>query len=217
MVARIVQVLGLTRQSRVLSVGCGIADTEILLAPRVGEVVGIDLSPSAIEQARADARLAGVANFQAICGTLEESAAAQLGQFDAVIAIFFLHHLPDAALEAFPALVASLLKSPGAFYALDPSRYRLSGFIGERLFPKLMERFQSPGERQLSPQATAALFERHGFDSRFDYYDFVSTPLAGLLPGWRKTYRAARVLDELLIRFPLLRLVSSNFEIIALK
>ena len=83
------------------------------------------------------------------------------------------------------------------------------------MFPKLMARYQSPGERQLSPAETAALFGRSGFESRFEYYDFVSTPLAGLLPSWRSGYRVMRVADELLIRVPGLRRMSSNFEVIA--
>ena len=211
-VARIMKVTGIGPTSRVLSVGCGIGDTELVLAPRVGEVVGVDLSPLAIEQARADAARLGVSNFRGVCGTLEE-AAPDLGLFDAVIAVFFLHHLPDGVIEEFPAVVGSLLRPGGVFYGLDPSRHRLSGFVGELLFPKLMARYQSPGERQLSPAWTAGLFK--GFDARHEYYDFVSTPLAGLLPSWRAGYRVARVMDEALIRVPGLRRVSSNFEVIA--
>lgn len=214
-VKRILKATAIGKGSRVLSVGCGIADTELLLARHVGEVVGIDLSPAAIEQARTDAVRLGVVNFRGVCGTLEDAASGGLGQFDAVIAIFFLHHLQDAPLSAFPSLVASLLRPGGTFYALDPSRYRLSGFIGELLFPKLMARYQSPGERQLSPVETSALFDRSGFESRFDYYDFVSTPLAGLLPAWRSGYRVMRVVDEALIRVPGVRRMSSNFEVIA--
>lgn len=217
LVKRIVGVAMAGKQSRILSVGCGIADMELLLAPHVREVVGIDLSPSAIAQADSDAQRAGIQNFRGVCGTLEEAAAGGLGQFDAAIAIFFLHHLPDDALAAFPSLVASLLKPGGVFYALDPSRYRLSGFIGELLFPKLMERYQSPGERQLSPPETAVLFTKNGFDARHSCYDFVSTPLAGLFPSWRLGYRATRIVDELLIRIPGVRRVSSNFEVIAKK
>ena len=215
-VARILKVTGVGRSSRVLSVGCGIGDTELVLAPHVGEVVGIDLSPSAIEQAQADAARLGVSNFRGVCGTLE-GAAAELGLFDAVIAVFFLHHLPDGTLEAFPSLVASLLRPGGVFYALDPSRSRLSGFVGELLFPKLMARYQSPGERQLVPGETARMFAGAFVDARHEYYDFVSTPLAGLLPSWRTGYRVMRVVDELLIRVPGLRGVSSNFEVIARK
>jgi SAM-dependent methyltransferase len=213
-VGRMMRLAGIGRESRVLSAGCGIADMELVLAPYAREVVGIDLSPSAIAQAEADAGRMGVRNFRGVCGTLEQ-AADGLGKFDAVLAVFFLHHLSDEALEVFPKLIASLLKPGGVFYGLDPSRYRLSGWVGELLFPKLMARYQSPGERQLSPPETAELFGRNGFVSEFGYYDFVSTPLAGLLPSWRWGYRATRVVDEVLVRTPGLRRVSSNFEVIA--
>jgi len=79
----------------------------------------------------------------------------------------------------------------------------------------VMARYQSPGERQLRPRETTALFGARGFEARCEYYDFVSTPLAGLFPSWRDGYRATRVVDELLIRVPGLRAVSSNFEVIA--
>ena len=59
MVRRIL-VTGAGKTSRVLSLGCGIGDTELLLAPHVAEVFGIDLSPAAIRQARADAARLGI-------------------------------------------------------------------------------------------------------------------------------------------------------------
>src|SRR5579872_7018674 len=55
MVARILHLTGVGKDSRVLSLGCGIGDTELLLAPYVGEIVGVDLSPAAIRQAKFDA------------------------------------------------------------------------------------------------------------------------------------------------------------------
>src|ERR1700742_574559 len=55
MVERILKLTGAGRQSRVLSLGCGIGDTELLLAPHVAELVGVDLAPSAVRQAQADA------------------------------------------------------------------------------------------------------------------------------------------------------------------
>ena len=103
----------------------------------------------------------------------------------------------------------------GFFYGLDPSRYRLSGFIGSILIPKMMSRYQTPDERELKPSEMAALFTQAGFEAWTSYYDFTSTPLAGLAPSWRAGYRAARMLDEALIRVPLLRALSSNFEVIA--
>jgi SAM-dependent methyltransferase len=211
MVRRILRVTGAGKNSRVLSLGCGIGDTEILLAPHVGELTGLDLSPSAVRQARLDGT--GVDNLHFIEGTLES---AQIGprSFDVVIAIFFLHHLPDTVPEL-AKQIAAILKPGGIFYSLDPSRYRLSGAIGELLIPKLMARYQSPNERQLAPRTTADHLTRAGLDARFEYYDFISTPLAGLFPSWRFGYRTARSMDELLVRTPVLKRASSNFEVVA--
>jgi SAM-dependent methyltransferase len=208
MVRRLLQVSGAGKTARVLSLGCGIGDTELLLAPHVGEVVGLDLAPAAIRQAREDAAKLGISNAR-FFGTQE---AGDLGRFDLVFAIFFLHHLPDGELAVLPERVASWLRPGGVFYSLDPSRYRLSGAVGRLLIPQLMARYQTPDERELDPRATAALF-----GGRYRFYDFVSSPLAGLCPGWRAGYSAARVLDEVLIRVPLLRRLGSNFEVIARK
>ena len=209
MVGRILSVSGAGGGARVVSLGCGIGDTELLLAPRVAEVVGVDLSPAAIRQARADALRLAIGNAR-----FEEGSAAE-GRFEVVMAIFFLHHLPDAALAELPRRVRAMLAPGGVFYSLDPSRRRLSGAVGRRLVPRLMKKYQTPDERELDPQATAALFRDAGFETRVEMYDFGSSPLAGLLPGWRAGYRAARRVDDWLLRFGPVRRRGSNFEIIA--
>ncbi|MGE5569020.1 MAG: methyltransferase domain-containing protein [Rhodospirillales bacterium] len=197
--------------SRVLSLGCGIGDTELLLAPRVAEIIGVDLSPKAVEQACADAARLGQPNARFIEGT----AASVEGAFDLIIAIFFLHHLQDRDLEELPNQVWRLLKPRGIFYSLDPNARRLSGAVGRLLIPGLMKKYQTEGERELSPEATAGLFRRAGFEVRSEMYDFGSSPLAGLFPGWRFGYVCARRLDDWLLRVPVLRRIGSNFEIIA--
>lgn len=209
MAGRILRVTGAGRESRVLSLGCGIGDTELLLAPQVKEVVGVDLSPAAIRQARADAERLGIANAH-----FEEGTSAE-GPFDVAIAIFFLHHLSDEALVELPRTLATILPSGGMFYSLDPSCRRLSGAVGRRVVPRLMKRYQSPDERELDPEPAAQLFRDAGFDTRVAMYDFLSSPLAGLFPGWRAGYRAARALDEAILRIGPLRRVGSNFEVIA--
>ena len=101
-----------------------------------------------------------------------------------------------------------------AFYSLDPVRARLSGVVGrETLIPGLMKRYQTPDERELDCEAAAELFRRAGFEVRVEMYDFGSSPLAGLLPGWRTGYRAARCLDDALLRVPALWKRGSNFEL----
>ena len=210
MAGRILALTGAGARSRVLSLGCGIGDTELLLAPHVGEIVGFDLSPTAIRQARADAGRLGITNARFELGPWEGS-----GRYDAAIAIFFLHHLPDDALAALPAQLHAHLAPDTVFYSLDPSRDRLSGAVGRRLVPGLMKRYQTEDERELEPAPTAALFRGAGFDVRIEMYDFGSSPLAGLLPGWQTGYRMARWLDDRLLRFAALRRRGSNFEIVA--
>jgi SAM-dependent methyltransferase len=209
MVRRILAATGAGPRSRVLSLGCGIGDTELLLAPHVAEVVGVDLSEAAIRQARADAAAARIPNARFEQGTAAE------GCFDVAIAIFFLHHLPDADLAALPGELRRRLAPAGVFYSLDPSRRRLSGAVGRLLIPNLMKRYQTEDERELDPEPTAALFRSAGWETTVGMYDFGSSPLAGLLPGWGAGYRLARRLDNCLLRVPLLARRGSNFEVIA--
>jgi len=209
MVARILHLTGVGKDSRVLSLGCGIGDTELLLAPYVGEIVGVDLSPAAIRQARLDADRLGIRNVQFVEGTDAE------GEFDAAIAIFFLHHLSDGDLHELPRQLERRLAPGGVFYSLDPSRRRLSGAVGRVLIPWMMKRYQTPDERELDPEWTAGLFRDAGYDSRVEMYDFGSTPLAGLFPGWSWGYGFARLFDDWLLRFAPLRKRGSNFEVVA--
>ena len=209
MVRRILALTDAGRDSSVLSLGCGIGDTELLLAPHVKQVTGIDLSPSAIRQARADAAAAGIGNARFEEGTHAE------GSFDVVIAMFFLHHLPDEELAALPFQLKEQLAPGGVFYSLDPSRQRLSGVVGRLIVPNLMKRYQTEDERELDGPTTAELFRAAGFATRVEMYDFGSSPLAGLLPGWGSGYRMARWVDDQILRVPALARRGSNFEVIA--
>jgi len=213
MAARIVSLTGAGARSRVLSLGCGIGDTELLLAAHVAEVVGIDLSPAAVRQAREDAARQGIANARFFEGDAGEASAG--GRFDAVVAVFFLHHLADAALAEIPRKVQKLLAPGGVFYSLDPSRRRLSGAVGRVLFPRLMKRYQTEDERELDPEFTAGIFRAAGFEARVEMYDFGSSPLAGLAPGWQAGYRAARRMDDWLLRVGAFGRRGSNFEVVA--
>ena len=217
LVRRMLLATGVSARSRVLSIGCGIGDTELLLAPHVAHVTGVDLSRAAIEEARRAASTRNASNVQFVAGAWQTATLGDEGQdpFDAVIAIFFLHHLPASDLATFPRQLARLLRPGGVFYALDPSARRLSGFLGKLLVPKLMEKYQTEDERQLSPRATAAPFRAAGFETATRWFDFGSTPFAGLFPSWAAGYRIARAMDEALTRTPLLRELSSNFELIA--
>ena len=212
LIKRILKVTGAGSETGVLSLGCGIGDTELMLAPHVKRIMGVDLSPAGISFARKSAAEKNISNVEFHMGLVEEMEF-ERESFDLVLAIFFLHHLPDRRAAA--ARIYRLLKPGGIFYALDPSRYRLSGFIGKILIPSLMKKYQSEDEEQLRPRETWNDFRQESFEVRESYYDFVSTPLAGLFPSWRAGYLVSRAVDEVLIRTPGLRLLSSNFEVLA--
>jgi SAM-dependent methyltransferase len=216
LVKRMVRLTGASQTSRVLSLGSGTGDTELLLAPSVGSLIGIDISPRGVEHASNTARALGVTNASFLLSELDDPAL-ERESFDIIIAVFFLHHLPDRIDVELPRRIYQLLKPGGRFYALDPSRYRLSGAIGKLLFPRLMRKYQTAGEEPLSPYRTWDAFTRAGFEVYRSFYDFVSTPLAGLCPSWRSGYVVSRYVDELLTRLPVMRFLSSNFEVVARK
>jgi SAM-dependent methyltransferase len=218
LVRRIVARTKIDSRSRVLSLGCGIGDTELLLAPHAGEIVGVDLSPKAVKYAAKQAGRAGVANVRFIAGEWAgewQSALDQREKFDAVLGIFFLHHLPDEELSAMPAQLLNVVRPGGVVYALEPSRGRLSEKIGKLLFPALMRRYQTEDERALDGRQVAATFRQAGFDAAAEWFDFGSLPMAGLCPRSAGLYRTARLVDEALIRVPVLNRWSNAFELIA--
>jgi len=213
-IGRVLEATGAGPQSTILSLGSGLGDTEILLAPKVAHITGVDLSPKATLQARSDACKAGLANVDFVEGSLDHPSLTGR-KFDCVIGIFFLHHVPDEDLVPAVSRIRSWLKPGGTFYGLDPNYYRLSGAVGRIVMPRLMKKYQTPDERELRPRETVTLFRNAGLEARARIYDFTSTPLAGLFPSSPSFYRLVRAADEVLIRIPAIKQIGSNFELIA--
>lgn len=80
--------LGPNSSDRVLDLYCGTGTIGLLLAPRVAEVVGVELVPAAIEMASENSALNGIANARFVCGPVREFLA-DMGTdnpaFDAVV------------------------------------------------------------------------------------------------------------------------------------
>ena len=119
-----------------LSLGCGIGDTELLLAPHVGFASrgSIFLRRPSDRLARMP-RLAGVTNVQFL-----EASAARAGSLMPVSmpssASSFCTIFPMPELEEMARRIRGWLKPGGVFYGLDPSRYRLSGAL-ERVWSRV--------------------------------------------------------------------------------
>lgn len=96
-----------------LDIGCGTGEFSRLLAQRFEEVIAIDLSPNTIQIARQRSQNYGNINYR-VADIL--SWKLPLEQFDAIVSIATLHHLPIENL--LPNLKAAL-KSGGKLVILD--------------------------------------------------------------------------------------------------
>jgi len=105
---------------RVLSLGCGDGQFELLLSPWAQQVVGLDISPQGIEIARRQAARQGIANVEFRC--LSFSDLEWDDQFDTIICLAFLHHVPEAELPRLLKQCFKHLKPGGFFYSQDPNR-----------------------------------------------------------------------------------------------
>lgn len=209
------QCTGAGRADRVLSLGCGDGSIERHLAPHVGEVVGLDISRVAIEQARAKSEAAGLRNLSFVVsdGSLRLEA---LGRFDCVAAFAFLHHLDDAAISEILAEARKALRPGGLLYSADPSRRRMIGLFTGWVRATYV-RYHSPDERELDPLRLALLVARAGFDRpAIRYVDYFLGPLAWLAPGTpRWLARPLEAIDNLALSAPLVRRYASSFSLLA--
>jgi SAM-dependent methyltransferase len=205
---------GIGRTSRVLSLGCGDGSIERRLAPHVGEIVGIDISPVAIERARTQARQASLGNLSFLVSEPHSLPLSSAGTFDSIVAFAFLHHLSDPMIRDTFSAARAALRPGGVFYSSDPSRRRLVGLFSV-LVRATYERYHSPDERELDPETLLALAEDAGFTSpRIAYVDYFLGPLAWLAPGTPKgIVPVLAALDGLALSVPLLRRFASSFSL----
>lgn len=139
---KFIEGLNLKPGMRVLDVACGTGNTTLPAARAGADVIGMDLAPNLVEQARENARSAGInAKF-------DEGDAEALSyddaSFDAVVTMFGAMFAPR------PELVAAELKRvcrPGGFIAM--ANWTPRGFIGQMF--KTMSAHVTPPAGMPSP------------------------------------------------------------------
>ena len=174
------------RIGRVLSIGCGDGLFESLLAPCAESVLGIDLSDEAVARARARSATLGLRNAEFRCLPLSELRWDE--SFDAIVCLAFLHHVPEAELPHLLASVHAHLRPGGFFYSQDPGRDGALRRVGRVLLGARYDRYHSPDERELDPQAVAGQLRTAGFSTvEIGWIDFTLIPAQYFLPrapGW---------------------------------
>lgn len=113
---------GLIR-GRVLDVGCGTGELSLFLARRDHPVLGVDLSPQAIQQAQEKARWRQVRAAFLVWDALELPALGSRGfEFDTVVDCAMFHVLGDEQRDQFVDGLATVLDSGGSYLVLGDAR-----------------------------------------------------------------------------------------------
>jgi 2-polyprenyl-3-methyl-5-hydroxy-6-metoxy-1,4-benzoquinol methylase len=201
---------------RVLSVGCGDGEFELMLAPRADFVLGIDLSPEAIAVARDGQARRGISNVEFRCTSVADLPLDD--RFDTVVCLAFLHHLPAAALVEFLTALHGLLEPGGLFYAQDPNVHGILRLVGRQLLGQRYDAYHSPDERELDPADLVQSLAAAGFaDITVRYIDLTLIPaLFALADGPDVVFRICAIIDRLWCASPLARW-ASGFSTIARK
>jgi ubiquinone/menaquinone biosynthesis C-methylase UbiE len=153
----VVELVPADPESRWIEVACGPGLIARAMAPRVGMVVGVDLTPTMIEKARADAAAARVENVSFEIG---DATALDLpdDSLDGAITRFSLHHIPAPVrvLEEMRRVV-----KPGGHVILADFVTDDEGAAAA--WQEEIERLRDPSHwALLTPSRIAALAERVG-------------------------------------------------------
>lgn len=100
----------------VLDAGCGHAEFGLTMAARGNTVVGVDLSPTAVDAARATAAERGLANITFEQGDITEFSGHD-GEFDTIVDSTLFHSMPVSSREGYQRAI-SAAAAPGATYVV---------------------------------------------------------------------------------------------------
>jgi len=164
--------LGLDRDLsglRVLEAGCATGEFGARMAKRNAEVVGVDISEGMIALNR---RLnAGVPNYRAFAGDIEDPALFEPDSFDAAVSFNVLHHFPDCSRVI--ENLALWLRDGGVVYAEEPNGGNLTNRISKAgravvktFLPRLLHERKLSSENEEHDYTMAEyldIFGRHGF------------------------------------------------------
>jgi SAM-dependent methyltransferase len=159
----VVELVPADPDARWVEVACGPGLIARAMAPRVGSVIGLDLTPAMIEKARADAAAAGVENVSFEVG---DATALDLPDdlLDGAITRFSLHHIP-APIRVLEEM-RRVVKPGGLAIVAD---FVTDDDGAAAAWQEQIERLRDPSHwALLTPSRIAALAERTGLEPDID-------------------------------------------------
>ena len=198
-----------------LSIGSGLGDYELALAPLVQRIVSVELSPVAATEARRRIDAAGISNVEIITGAIDDQAFAP-ATFDVVYAMGVFHHFLPAQRTALLARITPWIVPGGWLYVRDPNA---RGWLRRAMEAWFRRRstMHSPQEASLDPDVLAGELAAAGYhDIRRDDVDVIAGPLPWLVQSdSRLLWSVVFGFDALWLAVPPLRRGASQFALAA--
>jgi ubiquinone/menaquinone biosynthesis C-methylase UbiE len=148
--------------SRVLDIGSGPGENAIFLAENGFSVVGIDVTPEAVEIARDRARKHGVDVEFIVGNVLDLNSFFMADTFDYVIDSGLFHSIHPQDLNRFIGNIRNVLKPGGIYYMLSFSDKEPAGFGPRRLSKGIIR-------KSLEPHFTVEYIRDTIFESRIHH------------------------------------------------
>ncbi len=148
----------LSKDHRVLDIGCGTGTLVLDIVHRVGEVHGMDYSEAMIAEAERKAKEANIDHVGFFCGTLADVDFSE-DAYDVIFSFYLLHLMED--LQITLGEVHNHLKAGGLFISLTPC-------LGETMVAKHLLKMGSvvglvPKTRGYEVDELVGLIEKAGF------------------------------------------------------
>ncbi|BCS34731.1 hypothetical protein TBR22_A39570 [Luteitalea sp. TBR-22] len=205
----------LRRDMRLLSIGAGLGDYELALAPLVAHITAVELSETATATARQRLAAAGLDNVTVITGPIDTQAFDR-ASFDVVYAMGVFHHFLPEQRRRLLAQCHDWTRAGGSLYVRDPNARGLLRRVLEGWFRR-RSTVHAEQEASLDPLALREEALAAGFrDPRLDYIDVIGGPLPWLVRSdSRLLWRAVFAVDRAWLAIPGLRRAASQFALVA--